>query len=162
MKYLLTILSFFYLVPHCLAQDTPQIKGDPVTECIVFFVDDVKKAVKSDDDKLSEGLEIGRFSPRFGGEGTFTSKRFRVDKLNLFVFAGVNYEDDLLVNGSLTDAMTMSLGTTGSASKTPKSWITSSDMQIEYREDFNAANLDVTVNRGIKYSAVRFRCESKK
>lgn len=159
MKYFLTILVFFCVASHCLAQDAPQVQGNSVTECIVYFVDNIKKAEKSDDDKIRDGIEIGRFLPHLGGEGTLTLKRFRVGKLKLFVFASVFYEDDLSVGDSLTDAMTMSLGITRSSSKIPKSYIATSDMQIEYRKDFNAANLDVSVNQGAKYSSVRLRCE---
>jgi hypothetical protein len=137
------------------------VQAKPVTECIVYFVDDVKKALKSDDDRLQEGVEIGRFSPFFGGEGSFTRKRFRVSKLNLYVFAAVSYDDDLMVGDFLEEAMTLGLSITRSSSENPTSWIASSEMQVEYREDFNAANLDVLANRGVKNSAIRMRCQKK-
>jgi hypothetical protein len=159
MKYYLTTIFLLHTVSACLGQDTTQAQNDPVTECILYFVDDAKKAQETGDDKMTE---VGRFLPRFGGEGTFSFKRFRIPKTKLFVFGSVNYEDDLKFDDSLHDAMTIGVRVTRSASQNPKSWIAGAEMQIEYTNNFNAANLDILVNRQGKYSAVRMSCQRKK
>jgi hypothetical protein len=162
MKYILAILIFPYSSSQFLAQDTPQVKADPVTECVVNFVDDIEKAEKSDDAKLSEGLEVGRFIPTFGGEGTLTIKRFRVGKSNLYVFASVLYEDDLWYDDIPHDAMTLKLSITNSSKEEPKFWLAFSGMQIDYREDFGAANIFAFVNRKGKNSLISMNCQRKK
>lgn len=166
MKYFLTILILLYSSLQCVAQDAPQVKADPVTECIVYFIDDTEKAAKSDDDELSEGMEVGRFLPTPGGEGTLTVRRFRVGKSNLYIFASVFYEDDLFYDDILHDAMTLALSITTStnknADKNPKLRLAFTGMQIDDREDFGAANLYALVKRKGKDSAISMNCQRKK
>lgn len=163
MKYFLIVFALIYAGSQCLAQDISQEKPDPVTECIVYFVNDAVKAEELDDDELLQGVEVGRFLPTFGGEGTLTVKRFRVGKSNLYIFASVLYEDDLFFDDTLHDAMTLKISITNSASENPKpkSWLAFSTMQIEYREDFGAANLSAIINRRGKISAINMECQRK-
>ena len=166
MKYFLTILIFLCSSFQCAAQDTAQVETEPATECVIHFVDDINKAAKSDDDEFSEGIEVGRFFPTPGGEGTLTVKRFRVGRLNLYIFASVFYEDDLFYDDTLHDAMTVNISITNSANKNPnknsKLWLAFAGMQIDDREDFGASNLYVLVKRKGKDSAIHMNCQRKK
>ncbi|HRI05107.1 MAG TPA: hypothetical protein PLL77_15325 [Pyrinomonadaceae bacterium] len=161
MKYVLIIFIFLYLSSQCLAQGKPQVKAAPVTECIVNFVDDIERAAKSADKKLSKGMEVGRFTPTYGGEGTLTVKRFRVGKLDLYIFASVLYEDDLWYDEIPHDAMTLKVSITDSANENPKLWLAFSGMQIDDREDFGAANIFALVNRKDKTSLITMNCQRK-
>lgn len=164
MKYLLIVLVLFCFNFQFFAQIVLQKQSDPVTECVVYFIDDVEKAEKLDDDKLLEGVEVGRFLPTFGGEGTLTVKRFRVGKSNLYIFASVFYEDDLFYDDILHDAMTLQISITNSASENPKpkSWLAFSGMQTDYRDDFGAANVSAIINRKGKISGINMHCQRKK
>lgn len=51
---------------------------------------------------------------------TFTVKRFRVGKSNLFIVAGLLYEDDLFYEDLLRDAMTLKVSITNSSKEKPK------------------------------------------
>ena len=157
MKYVLTIFIFLSLSSQCLAQGKPQVKADPVTECTVNFVYDIEKAAKSDD----KGMEVGRFTPTYGGEGTHTVKRFRVGKLNFYIFASVLYEDDLWYDGIPHDAMTLELSITKSAKENPRLWLAYSGMQIDDREDFGAAKISTLVKRKSRNSLITMNCQRK-
>ena len=164
MKYFLIVFALIYAGSQCLAQNISQEKPDPVTGCVVYFVDDVEKAEELDDDELLQGVEVGRFLPTYGGEGTLTVKRFRVGKSNLYIFASVLYEDDLWYDNIPHDAMTLKISITKSASENPKpkSWLAFSTMQIDDREDFGAANLSAIINQRGKISAINMECQRKK
>ena len=164
MKCLLIVLALIYGSLQCLAQDVAQVKADPVTECVVYFVDDVIKAEELDDDDLLQGVEVGRFLPTLGGEGTLTLKRFRVGKSNLYIFASVAYEDDLEYNDMFHNAMTLKISITKSAIENPKpkSWLAFSTMQIEHKEEFGAANLSAFVNQRGRISAAHMECQIKR
>lgn len=166
MKYILTLLFISCFTSFCFGQDvrvTPEREDAfPNIECTVHWVEDAKKVAKSDDDKISEGVEVGKFSPLPPIEGSNTVKRFRLGRSNLFAFAYIHYDDDMSIGDDLLEAMLMSIGVTASRSREPRSWIAESTMQVEYKRDFRAANVALTISRGLKSSQVLLNCGTKK
>ena len=150
------IILIFLLNVCALSQQQTESTED---ECVVSVKEYRNAKSLYSKKRQTNDKELGRFTPD-NSESGFTQKRFRIPQSQLFVFANVYYDDNMLYDGYLHDAITITLVVSRNKKLSSLSTISVATIHAQY-EDFAQVSVIVLARSGSKLFDAQMICRRK-
>jgi hypothetical protein len=160
-------LAILTVCPGC-ARSVSSTPNSPLAprhdECVVHYLKDLEADAPSDEECPAPWcVELGRFLTDAQGEGSLVIQRFSLPGSDLHAVVSVFYEDDLLYEKTLQDAITFKLSVTASQETEPeiRDWIGFAMTQVP-DDHFRVSITALTFNNGKVPAALLMRCERER